>query len=357
MFCPNCGARNAEADTTCQKCGFNLKEAAGAKFKGTMLMMNNPAAADLRRSAPPTGVAPTAGTPGAKPPAPASSTEAQQMRAKLKGTMIGVAPPAAALNQPQAPAVPAAAATGYSQPGPGQVNAPGAALHRGGGTMIGTGIGVPGQFSLPGAGGAPQQPAGTSPNAATEMLPASGAGAKQNPLPPSAAGGFASTYGAGFPNQGAQPGGPAATIRSPIETHPLAQTQVAAGANEAYPSAGSGAQGGGVYAGGAQAAAGYPEPTRAMSQFEQPQPQRPMSTLDGTMVAAGSFPPPPRTDSMPQVGPQFSAQAGSRTDTPPMGFPAATGASHPPQARKSKGMTILLTVMTCGLYQLFKKNK
>ena len=43
MFCPNCGARNSEADTHCQKCGFNLKDTVGAKFKGTMLMMNDAA--------------------------------------------------------------------------------------------------------------------------------------------------------------------------------------------------------------------------------------------------------------------------------------------------------------------------
>lgn len=348
MFCPNCGARNAEADTTCQKCGFNLKEAAGAKFKGTMLMMNNPAAADLRRSAPPGGTPPAAGAPGAKP---AVQSEAQQMRSKLKGTMIGVAPPAAALLQNQTPAAPAA---GYSQPGPGQVNAPGAGVNRGGGTMIGTGIGAPGQFPYPGPGGAAAPPAAPSAHAATELLAASSPAMTQNPLPQNPPQSFGSTYGAGFPNQPNNPAGPAATVRSAVQSHPLAQTQVAAGANEAFPSAGMGGQGM-----GGQGAPGYPDPTRAMSQFEQQQPQRPLNTLEGTMVAAGSIPPAPRTDSMPHVGPQFSAQAGSRTDTPPMGFPAAT-AAQPPYASgsgQSKGKTILLTVMTCGLYHLFKKKK
>ena len=61
MFCPNCGTENEEAATTCKKCGFNLKGAAAPKFKGTMLMMNAPAA--------PRAGAPAA--PRAGPPAPA----------------------------------------------------------------------------------------------------------------------------------------------------------------------------------------------------------------------------------------------------------------------------------------------
>src|SRR5215208_6914412 len=44
VFCPNCGTQNADTATTCTKCGFNLKGAAAPKFKGTMLMMNAPAA-------------------------------------------------------------------------------------------------------------------------------------------------------------------------------------------------------------------------------------------------------------------------------------------------------------------------
>lgn len=353
MFCPNCGARNSEVDTTCQKCGFNLKEAAGAKFKGTMLMMNNPAAADLRRSVAPGGVAPGGVPPGgapaaggAKPQAPTGAAEAQLMRAKLKGTMIGVAPPAAALSQPLPTATPAtrqpSAPAGTSQPGPGQVNAPGAGLQRGG-TMIGTGIGNP--YPSPGNYGAPAQPAPPATYAPTEPLSAT---APSQPSP-SAPPGFTSTYG-GAPLQGPAPIG-ATTVRSAAEPHPLAQTQVAAGAQEPYHSP----------AAAPQVTTGYPESaaTRAMSQFDQPPPQRPLNTLDGTMVAAGGVPTAPRTDSMPQVGPQFSAQAGSRTDTPPMGFPAATGQSYSPgsAAGQSKGKTVLLTVITCGLYQLFKKAK
>ena len=44
MFCPNCGTQNPDTATTCSKCGFNLKGASAPKFKGTMLMMNAPAA-------------------------------------------------------------------------------------------------------------------------------------------------------------------------------------------------------------------------------------------------------------------------------------------------------------------------
>ena len=45
MFCPNCGTQNPETSQTCSKCSFNLKGAAAPKFKGTMLMMNQQAAA------------------------------------------------------------------------------------------------------------------------------------------------------------------------------------------------------------------------------------------------------------------------------------------------------------------------
>lgn len=339
MFCPNCGARNSEADTTCQKCGFNLKEATGAKFKGTMLMMNNPAAADLRRSGPPGGNAPPAVNvpPGTAKPQP-TAPDAQQMRAKLKGTMIGVAPPAAAINQPLPTATPAVRQPSVpptaGQPGAGQVNAPGAGLHRGG-TMIGTGIGN--QYPVPGDYGTPARAAG--PEVSPPNVPQ-----QDSPSAPQA---FGATHGGGALVQGPAHTG-AATVRS-VESNPLAQTQVAAGAPEPYQNP----------VAAPQVAASYPQPdaTRAMSQFDQAPPQRPISTLDGTMVAGG-IPTPPRTDSMPHVGPQFSEQAGNRTDTPPMGFPAA-GQSYTPGSAggQSKGKTLLLTVLTCGLYRLFKKTK
>jgi uncharacterized membrane protein YvbJ len=45
VFCPNCGTQNSETASTCIKCGFNLKGAAAPKFKGTMLMTNQPGGA------------------------------------------------------------------------------------------------------------------------------------------------------------------------------------------------------------------------------------------------------------------------------------------------------------------------
>ena len=90
MFCPNCGTQNADTATTCSKCGFNLKGAAAPKFKGTMLMVNAPANV------------PRAPAPAAEPEKPAGP-----MPSKLKGTMLGVAPPSPGA----APAPPQAAPT------------------------------------------------------------------------------------------------------------------------------------------------------------------------------------------------------------------------------------------------------
>src|SRR5579859_1262079 len=42
VFCPNCGTQNPDAAQTCSKCNFHLKSVAAPKFKGTMLMMNQP---------------------------------------------------------------------------------------------------------------------------------------------------------------------------------------------------------------------------------------------------------------------------------------------------------------------------
>src|SRR3954469_11773160 len=98
LFCPNCGTKNPETATTCSKCGFNIKGAAAPKFKGTMLMVNQPGAA-------PKPVAPAAPVPAAPAPAdarpaaaplgvpPAASPAA---RPNFKGTMVGVVPPMAA---------------------------------------------------------------------------------------------------------------------------------------------------------------------------------------------------------------------------------------------------------------------
>jgi zinc-ribbon domain len=110
VFCPNCGAQNPDNATTCQKCGFAMRGAAGPKFKGTMLMMNTPGGL-VPGAATPGSPPPGAGQPGAVPPpgqaplpqAPPPADAAPAARQRLKGTMIGVAPPAMGGATPYAP--------------------------------------------------------------------------------------------------------------------------------------------------------------------------------------------------------------------------------------------------------------
>ena len=81
MFCPNCGTQNTDTAQACVKCNFNLKGGGAApKFKGTMLMVNQAGAG-----------APAAPAAPARPAAPAAPAPPS----KLKGTMVGVAPPVA----------------------------------------------------------------------------------------------------------------------------------------------------------------------------------------------------------------------------------------------------------------------
>ncbi len=136
MFCPNCGTQNTDAAQACVKCAFALKNGTAAKFKGTMLMMNPPgpgvanvppprpgsspqvppsapesASAGFTAEAPPLGF-------GAPAPAPAPAP-VPDARSKLKGTIVGVAPPnfasvagsAQAGGVAAAPAAPASAST------------------------------------------------------------------------------------------------------------------------------------------------------------------------------------------------------------------------------------------------------
>jgi hypothetical protein len=79
LFCPNCGTKNADTAQQCAKCSFQMKGAAAPKFKGTMLMMNQQ---------------PPAATPGVVGPRPTGGAPGGPPN-KLKGTMVGVAPPAA----------------------------------------------------------------------------------------------------------------------------------------------------------------------------------------------------------------------------------------------------------------------
>ncbi|HSY24208.1 MAG TPA: zinc ribbon domain-containing protein [Polyangiaceae bacterium] len=97
MFCPNCGTQNPDAAQTCSKCNFHLKSVAAPKFKGTMLMMNQPGPMPGPTPAPaaPAPFAPTpapaaAVPPGARPAGPAPG--GPSVPSKLKGTMVGVAP-------------------------------------------------------------------------------------------------------------------------------------------------------------------------------------------------------------------------------------------------------------------------
>ena len=118
MFCPNCGTQNADTSATCAKCGFNLKGAAAPKFKGTMLMSNSPP----RPGTPAPGAVGGGlggqgpGGPGApgQPGGPGMPAAGGFPNAnpnpgagnKLKGTMVGVAPPSSIGTPPTAPRAP-----------------------------------------------------------------------------------------------------------------------------------------------------------------------------------------------------------------------------------------------------------
>ncbi len=112
MFCPNCGTQNPETAATCTKCNFNLKGAAAPKFKGTMLMMNNPGVTPaVPRPPTPAGAAPPPGGPLATPaPGELGAPLAVPMPSKLKGTMVGVAPPTGGIppTPPRPPSFPPA---------------------------------------------------------------------------------------------------------------------------------------------------------------------------------------------------------------------------------------------------------
>ncbi len=105
VFCPNCGTQNSETAQACAKCSFQLVApgaAAGApKFKGTMLMMNqpNPGFPSPQGGIAPAGSAPLSAGSGQgqasgfvaeSPPMGAPNPSAPN---RHKGTMVGVAPP------------------------------------------------------------------------------------------------------------------------------------------------------------------------------------------------------------------------------------------------------------------------
>ena len=140
MFCPNCGTQNPDTAQTCSKCNFNVKGAAAPKFKGTMLMMNQP-------QVPVPGAGPAPAGPSPAPPAapapqqaappsvqrPSGTGAAPIGASKLKGTMVGVAPMAGGFGAPgtpfQAPAanpapIAAPPATSRSAPPPPAASPP-----------------------------------------------------------------------------------------------------------------------------------------------------------------------------------------------------------------------------------------
>ena len=179
MFCPNCGTQNPDTAQTCSKCNFNLKGAAAPKFKGTMLMQQSPQV-NVPKPGEPAPVAP--------PAAP------QPMPSKLKGTMVGVAPPmmgSAPLPPPVDP--------GFGAPPP--QHPPGG----GGGGFGGAAPPPPAFGGAPAYGNTPQEPstygsnAGVNPLGGTMVAP-DGMGGGFAP-PPGAPGGYG-----GPPHQGA-PGG------------------------------------------------------------------------------------------------------------------------------------------------------
>ncbi len=174
MFCPNCGTQNNDGAQTCVKCGFNLRGGAGPaqKFKGTMMLAGQ---TPPGIGGPPQGGAPGAGGPPAfggppqgGPPAFGGPPHGDP-NPKLKGTMVGVAPPMMG-----SAAMPPAGGGGgtpfgapgggapYGQPpGPGGYGGP----PQGQGGYGGPPAGGPDPFgatagpgAFPGGYGAPQQP-------------------------------------------------------------------------------------------------------------------------------------------------------------------------------------------------------
>lgn len=160
MFCPNCGHQNAETAPTCAKCGFSLKGAAAPKFKGTMLMTNQPGGMGAPR---PPGASPTPPPPAAVPGGAPSAGANPGAPSRLKGTIVGVAPPNLGLGgAAQPPAVPPPAAPPEHQTfGSSQgVNPLGGTVAMDAASLPNFGQ-MPGQAGPPPAGpsGVPQEPA------------------------------------------------------------------------------------------------------------------------------------------------------------------------------------------------------
>jgi hypothetical protein len=102
--------------TICQKCNFNLKGASAPKFKGTMLMMNQPPLPDMPGASggASEGVVPPADKAPAAAPAAAAPRVSAPMPPRIKGTMVGMAPPADAFGAFGAPPAPSTSQPAYA---------------------------------------------------------------------------------------------------------------------------------------------------------------------------------------------------------------------------------------------------
>ncbi len=203
-FCPNCGKQNADTVAACVSCGQELKAAggaAGAKFKGTMLMpggsMGMPPdqlAAQLGQNLPQqSGQAPSATEPGAMPqpgpspqaaPAPQQPPQpGQQGDVQQPSKQADLAFQATMLGTPDMqPAAPGAAPQAASAPGPApaQVGAAAAAPPSLKGTVVAGGA-PPALGQVPAAAAA--QPGAAASPASSNVAAAPQAASAPGPEP------------------------------------------------------------------------------------------------------------------------------------------------------------------------------
>ena len=225
LFCPNCGTQNPETAATCTKCGFALKGgapggAAAPKFKGTMLMQGAPPAMQAAREA----AAAQQAAGGAGPMSAATGAAAPPSR--LKGTIVGVAAPAAgAAPAPPGPGGDLGAGFGAPPPqdqhqfGGGGANPLGATFALGQdspgpfGGDPNAGVGAPPPAAgAPYGGGAPGADAGAGAGfpgtVAFQAPPAAGAAPDANQFGGAPQGGYGGAPPGGDPNMGGYGGQP-----------------------------------------------------------------------------------------------------------------------------------------------------
>jgi hypothetical protein len=357
VFCPNCGTENDAQATSCKKCGFNLKGAAAPKFKGTMLMVNAPPSVPRIAATPgPGAVAPI----GPAVPAP---------RPRLKGTMLGVAPPSPGgiappppleAAQPQVPPPP-------HGPGPAQPAALGPrspSVNPLGGTMIASDADAPQAF----------QPVAGRPAAQAGFAATPDAGALANAHEPGFAPQAVAPAGA-FPGLGAPPGSvdvqpPAAPpAYGALPAQPQVPAALPWAAQQGYPGQGAPYAPQQAPPQGYGAPTGYGAPADAQPQY---QPQQGPPGWGGPAGAPGALPyaqpqygvPPdaagPRHGAPAQEGQGAYGQWGQQMPQgagmmpypggPPM---AAPGMHGPAGTVRNPIVVLVLCYVTCGIYALF----